>query len=1299
MRRLTATLAILLLVASFASAASEPEYDDCDANFIAAIGSSAYQFSPRHDGELGSVRLFSILSYNRAAHAGRFGRALWKVEIRPEGSDAPVLTANGASRIGREGATIAELWWDGRDDRGELVPPGRYRYTFRARYLSDHRARLRPARQYDELGELEQGAADEALASEDVVVVNYELTEKTARQIRVSATNTNCQIQQNVPLESGFPYNFYYGSTHAHSNWSDGGQPTTACSSGNAYGSGNFTPTDVYGYARNTAGMNFWVINEHNHLINDAVATNAGPVTEAKVRQRYADGIAAANAASVNGAFVGIYGMEWGVTSNPDQGHITLLETPKLLGWETCTTCNGPSPECTPGTDCYFDVFTPKRYGYLTLYQRSVENPSAAGALGIFNHPSSGNFDNFAFNANADNAMQGIAVRSGLAFSTATDCANANVGATDYSGRWLEALNKGFHLAPTADHDSHCNNYGVAIPTRTVYLAPALTKADLLAAHRARRFYASEDSNLQLVFRTGDGSRVMGEIFNAANGATLVGNVYDPDNETVSTIELWRGTIGGGVPAAPYQTWSGTSQVSFTESLTSGTYWYFIRVVQADGHDAWSAPMWITYSASSDTTAPTTSITAPAAGATVSGTTLVTASASDNVGVSKVEFFLDGALQSSDTTAPYEWSWNTTTATNASHTLTSKAYDAANNVGTSAAVSVTVSNAGGGDTTAPATSISAPAAGATVSGTTLVTATATDDVGVSKVEFYLDGVLQSTDTASPYEWSWNTTAVSNGAHTLSSRAYDAANNVGTSANVSVTVSNSTTGTDLSGWKVTQANAAYEYILPAGTTIPADGYVVIARSADKAAFETFWKITLPANVTYINSAGAMPVINGDETYTLVNAAGSVVDAPAAAMTATAGKTIQRVDPCGTTWNTLADTSGNPGSGAGAGCGGGVKINEFSDASGTGNYVYEFVELHNDSAGAADTTAPTTSISSPAAGATVSGTTLVTASASDDVGVSKVEFYLDGTLQATDTASPYEWSWNTTTAANGSHSLTSKAYDAANNVGTSTAVSVTVSNDTTAPTTSITAPAGGATVSGTTLVTATASDNVGVTKVEFFLDGALQATDTASPYEWSWNTTTAANGAHSLTSKAYDAANNVGTSAAVSVTVSNGTPIDLSNYSVVQTNAALTFVIPAGVTIPSNGYVVIGRNATKAQFETFWGRTLGANVVYINAADAMPQINGSETYTLKNAAGTKLDGATVAMATAGGESLQRTNGCGNSTKAASWSRVAASSATPGSGAPAPCGKGVYISEFSDALGTGNFAYEFVELYNDK
>ena len=191
-----------------------------------------------------------------------------------------------------------------------------------------------------------------------------------------------------------------------------------------------------------------------------------------------------------------------------------------------------------------------------------------------------------------------------------------------------------------------------------------------------------------------------------------------------------------------------------------------------------------------DVTAPITSITAPAANATVAGTVTVSASANDNVAVTNVEFFVDGTLAATDTTAPYEFSWNTTTLADGVHTVASKAYDAAGNAGTSASVSVTVSNAVAVDTIAPATAVTAPA-GATVSGTTTVTASATDNVAVTNVEFFVDGTLAATDTTAPYSFTWNTTTAVNGAHSLSTKAYDAAGNAGTSASVSVTVSNST----------------------------------------------------------------------------------------------------------------------------------------------------------------------------------------------------------------------------------------------------------------------------------------------------------------------------------------------------------------------------------------------------------------------------------------------------------------------------------------------------------------------------
>jgi len=187
---------------------------------------------------------------------------------------------------------------------------------------------------------------------------------------------------------------------------------------------------------------------------------------------------------------------------------------------------------------------------------------------------------------------------------------------------------------------------------------------------------------------------------------------------------------------------------------------------------------------------------------------------------------------------------------------------------------------------------------------------------------------------------------------------------------------------------------------------------------------------------------------------------------------------------------------------------------------------------------DTTAPTVSISAPTNAATVAGTVAVQGTATDNVGVTKIELDMDGVAVATVTSSPFSFSWSSATVSNALHTLTINAYDAANNVG-SASVTVNVANpvaDTTPPTVSISAPTNSASVSGTVSVQGTAADNVGVTKIELDVDGAVVTTTTTSPFSFSWNTASKANGSHTLTVKAYDAANNVG-SASVTVTINN------------------------------------------------------------------------------------------------------------------------------------------------------------------
>jgi len=124
------------------------------------------------------------------------------------------------------------------------------------------------------------------------------------------------------------------------------------------------------------------------------------------------------------------------------------------------------------------------------------------------------------------------------------------------------------------------------------------------------------------------------------------------------------------------------------------TYHFRVRSSDAAGNPAVSTDRTFT-TAAADTGDPTVTITAPSSGATVSGTTTVSATATDNVGVVGVQFRLDGSpLGVEDTTTPYAVDWSTATVPNGSHTLTAVARDAAGRSGTSPPVTVTVGNTG-----------------------------------------------------------------------------------------------------------------------------------------------------------------------------------------------------------------------------------------------------------------------------------------------------------------------------------------------------------------------------------------------------------------------------------------------------------------------------------------------------------------------------------------------------------------------------------------------------------------------------
>jgi hypothetical protein len=502
-----------------------------------------------------------------------------------------------------------------------------------------------------------------------------------------------------------------------------------------------------------------------------------------------------------------------------------------------------------------------------------------------------------------------------------------------------------------------------------------------------------------------------------------------------------------------------------------------------------------------DTTPPTVSMTAPATGATVSGAVTVSATAADNVGVAGVQFLLDGAaLGAEDTTAPYSISWTSTGAANGPHTLSARARDGAGNQTTSVLVNVTVSNAAP-DTTPPTVSMTAPATGATVSAAVTVSATAADNVGVAGVQFLLDGVALGAEvTAAPYSTSWNSAAATNGPHTLSARARDAAGNQATSVVVNVTVTggiavtglvaafgfNEGSGTsvfDVSGNNNTGTlnNATWAATGKFGAALAFDGTKSRVDVPDSVSLRLTTGMTLEAWVQpSATLSGWNTVMLKEQTGGLVYAlyGNSDTDRPSGHVFVNAEvNTRGIVQVAANVWTHLAATfdgsilrlyvngaqvsslavAGSilPATGAlriGGNAIWGEYFKGMIDEVRVYNRPLSAAEIQTDMTAAVgnggppppDTTPPAISITAPAAGAATGMTTLY-ANASDNVGVIGVQFYVDGQPFGSEiTAFPFTNKWNTATATNTAHTITAIARDLAGNHTTSAPVTVTVSN---------------------------------------------------------------------------------------------------------------------------------------------------------------------------------------------------------------------------------------------------------------
>lgn len=475
---------------------------------------------------------------------------------------------------------------------------------------------------------------------------------------------------QAAPSSGSWPYTVYYGTFHGQTNDSDGGGAIGNCNSSQAAQSGAYGPADAYPYAKNV-GLDFLANTEHNHYFDGSSSTNTSGSSSA-AKSRYQAGLnTAATYSAANPGFLALYGMEWGVISNG--GHLNIFNSNELFSWEY-----------NSSNELFGDRYIAKS-DYATLYTTM----RTLGLIGQFNHPdSTGQFVingvDLAYSADGDEVMVMAEIMNTSAFSSNTT--ETETSRSSYEGTYNKLLERGFHVAPATNQDNHCANWGASYTNRTAVLIPtgtAISKASMVDALRARRVFATMDKNSQLIF-SGNG-RLMGE--RIENSGTLNLNVgfANSQGRSVATTEIWEGVPGRNGTVTRLAT---TPTASITPSL--GQHFYYAKVTQDDGKILWSAPLWVNQTVSNaDTTPPT--VSAGVAGN--SGTVTLSATASDNVGVTKVEFWVDGALKGTVNSAPYTLALNSTLLANGVHSLTAKAFDAAGNVGTSTAVSFSISNA------------------------------------------------------------------------------------------------------------------------------------------------------------------------------------------------------------------------------------------------------------------------------------------------------------------------------------------------------------------------------------------------------------------------------------------------------------------------------------------------------------------------------------------------------------------------------------------------------------------------------
>ncbi len=373
----------------------------------------------------------------------------------------------------------------------------------------------------------------------------------------------------------------YFGQIHSH----------TA-----EYSDGAGTLEQAYEHAMEADDVDFLIVTDHsNYFDTTSTATTSSYYDLTSLSAAATGGItkweeARATAAAYNelsSEFIAAYGYEMTWSGGP--GHTNSFNTYGTVSRNNATL--NDKTNSYAGMHLYNDLMVNANLGL------DVDgNPVAEGVktkyledapvVSQFNHPGTtfGNFDDFAgYTPTRDTVLCLIEVGNG----------EGAVGGSSYWPSYSEydlCLSKGWHVAPTNNQDNHKGKWGDANTCRDVVMTDDFSEAGLYTAMSNRQVYATEDQNLRIYYYL-DGY-LMGSIIDIGEEEIETVNIKlsisDPDGETIGKVQI----IGeNGIALKSFDATGSTYELDTTIANTDA--YYYIKVTQADGDIAVTAPVWV----------------------------------------------------------------------------------------------------------------------------------------------------------------------------------------------------------------------------------------------------------------------------------------------------------------------------------------------------------------------------------------------------------------------------------------------------------------------------------------------------------------------------------------------------------------------------------------------------------------------------------------------------------------------------------------------------------------------------------